>query len=99
VGLVGLGEINEGKLQLCDGLALAERPAFPQQANKGIDLVLLGTVAKGIKRDPLRTLHEVVESGGRHGHRIPPQRVHGLRMLPLRKMLKRCLQQLARALW
>jgi len=30
-GFIGLGEINEGKLQLCNGLPLEQRPAFPEQ--------------------------------------------------------------------
>ena len=36
VGIVRLGEIEERKLQLGDGLALEQRASFPQQAHKGL---------------------------------------------------------------
>src|SRR5205823_232332 len=53
VGFVRLGEIKERELQPGDRLALEERAAFPQQANKGIDCVSVSGVAERIERDAL----------------------------------------------
>src|SRR5260370_27542337 len=69
--LAGIGEINEGKLQLRNGLALEERAAFPEKADKGIDFVAVSGVAKRIERNALRALHQIVKNRGCHSHGHP----------------------------